>query len=85
MAASSCNLGVPEIIERRYDALEVGALGLLQLAVHILEAGTERVADDRGSLEDLERDSEPPIDWDELEARRFVNLAPQRKRRAIAG
>ena len=36
-------------------------------------------------LEDLERDSEPPIDWDELEARRFVNLAPQRKRRAIAG
>jgi hypothetical protein len=36
-------------------------------------------------LEDLARDSDPPIDWDELEARRFVNLSPQRKRPALAG
>ena len=36
-------------------------------------------------LEDLNRDCDPPIDWDELEARRFVNLVPQRKRPAIAG
>ena len=36
-------------------------------------------------IEDLARDSEPPIDWDELEARRFVNLIPQRKRPALAG
>ncbi len=36
-------------------------------------------------LEDLDRECEPPIEWDELEARRFVNLVPQRKRPAIAG
>lgn len=36
-------------------------------------------------LDDLNRDSDPPIDWDELEARRFVKLTPQRKRPAIAG
>ncbi len=36
-------------------------------------------------LEDLDRACEPPIDWDELEARRFVNLVPQRKRPALAG
>ena len=36
-------------------------------------------------LEDLGRDDEPPIDWDELEAQRYVNLFPQRKRPAIAG
>ena len=35
-------------------------------------------------LEDLALDSEPPIDWDELEAPRFVNMVPQRKRPAIA-
>lgn len=36
-------------------------------------------------LEDLARDcDDPPVDWDELEARRFVNLIPQRKRPAIA-
>jgi hypothetical protein len=36
-------------------------------------------------LEDLDRECEPPIDWDELEARRFVNMVPQRKRPALAG
>ena len=36
-------------------------------------------------LEDLDRDCDPPIDWDELEARRFVNLVPQRKRPTLAG
>ena len=35
-------------------------------------------------LEDLARDCEEPIDWDELEARRFVNFTQQRKRPAIA-
>ena len=35
-------------------------------------------------LEDLNRDCEPPIDWDELEAKRNVNIFPQRKRPAIA-
>lgn len=37
------------------------------------------------SLDDLDRDCEPPIDWDELEANRNVNIFPQRKRPAIAG
>ena len=36
-------------------------------------------------IEDLRQDCEPPIDWDELEAQRFVNLVPQRKRPALAG
>ncbi len=36
-------------------------------------------------LDDLDRDCDPPIDWDELEARRFVKLSQQRKRPAIAG
>ena len=36
-------------------------------------------------IEDLARDYDPPIDWDELEAKRFVNLVPQRKRPALAG
>ncbi|MCA9071412.1 MAG: hypothetical protein KDA84_20935 [Planctomycetaceae bacterium] len=38
-------------------------------------------------LEDLDRDNDcdPPIDWDELEAQRFVKLYSQRKRPAIAG
>lgn len=36
-------------------------------------------------LEDLNRGCDPPIDWDELEAQRFVKLVPQRKRPAIAG
>ena len=36
-------------------------------------------------LEDLDREVEPPIDWDELEARRFVNMVRQRKRPALAG
>ncbi len=36
-------------------------------------------------LEDLDFDNDPPIDWDELEARRFVKLQPQRQRPAIAG
>lgn len=36
-------------------------------------------------LEDLGRDEEPPIDWDELEAQRNVNIFPQRRRPAIAG
>ena len=36
-------------------------------------------------LEDLNRDCDPPIDWDELEASRFVKLYSQRKRPAIAG
>ena len=36
-------------------------------------------------LEDLNQDCDPPIDWDELEAQRFVNLVPQRKRPALAG
>lgn len=29
-------------------------------------------------LEDLDRNSDPPIDWDELEARGFVKLSPER-------
>ena len=36
-------------------------------------------------LDDLARECDPPIDWDELEARRFVNMTRQRKRPAIAG
>ncbi len=36
-------------------------------------------------LEDLNQDCEPPIDWDELEAQRFVNFSRQRKRPALAG
>ena len=36
-------------------------------------------------IEDLARDCDPPIDWDELEAQRFVNISRQRKRPAIAG
>ncbi len=36
-------------------------------------------------VEELDRECEPPIDWDELEARRHVNIFPQRKRTAIAG
>ena len=36
-------------------------------------------------LDDLARELEPPIDWDELEARRFVDLGPTRKRPALAG
>ena len=36
-------------------------------------------------LEDLNTDCEPPIDWDELEAQRFVKLSRQRKRPAVAG
>ena len=36
-------------------------------------------------IEDLARDYDPPIDWDELEAKRFVNFSRQRKRPAIAG
>jgi hypothetical protein len=35
-------------------------------------------------IEDLAREADPPIDWDELEARRFVNLHRQRRRPAIA-
>jgi hypothetical protein len=36
-------------------------------------------------IEDLARDSDPPIDWDEHEAQRFVSISRQRKRPAIAG
>ena len=36
-------------------------------------------------IEDLERECEPPIDWDELEAMRNVIIYPQRKRPAFAG
>jgi len=36
-------------------------------------------------IEDLERECDPPIDWDELEARRNVIFCPQRKRPAFAG
>ena len=36
-------------------------------------------------IEDLARDSDPPIDWDELEAQRFVSISRQRRRLAIAG
>ena len=36
-------------------------------------------------IEDLERECDPPIDWDELEARRNVMIFPQRKRPAFAG
>lgn len=36
-------------------------------------------------LEDLARDCDPPIDWDELEAYRNVNISPRRKRPAFAG
>ena len=36
-------------------------------------------------VEELDRECEPPIDWDELEARRHINIFPQRKRPAIAG
>ena len=36
-------------------------------------------------LEDLDRECEPPIDWDDLEAQRNVNLFPRRQRPAIAG
>jgi hypothetical protein len=36
-------------------------------------------------IEDLARDSDPPIIWDELEAQRFVHVCRQRKRPAIAG
>ena len=35
-------------------------------------------------LEDLDRECDPPIDWDDLEAQRFVNMVPQRKRPALA-
>jgi hypothetical protein len=35
-------------------------------------------------VEDLDRECDPPIDWDELEARRNVNIFPWRKRPAIA-
>ena len=35
-------------------------------------------------LEDLGRDEEPPIDWDEAEALRNISLFPQRKRPAFA-
>ena len=35
-------------------------------------------------VEDLDRECEPPIDWDELEAQRNVKIFPQRKRPAIA-
>jgi hypothetical protein len=36
-------------------------------------------------IEDLARDSDPPIDWDELEAQRFGSIGRQRRRPAIAG
>lgn len=36
-------------------------------------------------VEDLDQECEPPIDWDELEARRNLILYPTRKRPAFAG
>ena len=35
-------------------------------------------------LEDLDRDCDPPIDWDELESQRIVKLYQKRKCPAIA-
>ena len=35
-------------------------------------------------IEDLNRECDPPIDWDELEAIRNINIYPQRRRPAFA-
>ena len=36
-------------------------------------------------LDDLDREYDPPIDWDEREAQRNVDVFPRRKCPAIAG
>src|SRR5262245_2997420 len=53
--ATSRDLRVPKMIERRDDALEVAALGLLQPGKDFLEWRAEGIANDFRTLEEIKR------------------------------